>query len=79
MGRPQLHLLRESSWKGQISRSRSNRERLEGGLAMLHIYGDSMSGNCLKVKWTADYLGLDYRWIETGVLNGDTRTPAFSP
>jgi glutathione S-transferase len=46
---------------------------------MLHIYGDSMSGNCLKVKWTADYLGLDYRWIETGVLNGDTRTPAFSP
>lgn len=44
---------------------------------MLQIHGDSISGNCLKVKWTADYLGLDYRWIETGVLNGDTRTPAF--
>ncbi len=44
---------------------------------MMQIYGDSISGNCLKVKWTADYLGLAYRWIETGVLNGDTRTPAF--
>ncbi|HVY34765.1 MAG TPA: glutathione S-transferase family protein [Caulobacteraceae bacterium] len=44
---------------------------------MLQIYGDSISGNCLKVKWTADYLGLAYRWIETGVLNGDTRKPAF--
>jgi len=44
---------------------------------MMDIHGDSISGNCLKVKWTADFLGLDYRWIETGVLNGDTRTPAF--
>ena len=51
--------------------------RWEGYRAMLQIHGDSISGNCLKVKWTADYLGLDYRWIETGVLNGDTRTPAF--
>jgi glutathione S-transferase len=44
---------------------------------VLRIYGDSISGNCLKVKWTADHLGLDYDWIETGVLNGETRTPAF--
>ena len=44
---------------------------------MLRIYGDSISGNCLKVKWTADHLGLAYDWIETGVLNGETRTPAF--
>lgn len=43
----------------------------------LTIYGDSISGNCLKVKWTADRLGLAYRWIETGVLTGETRTPAF--
>ncbi len=35
---------------------------------MLQIHGDFISGNCLKVKWAADYLGLDYRWIETGVL-----------
>src|SRR6185295_19056875 len=43
----------------------------------LRIYGDSISGNCLKVKWTADHLGIPYDWIETGVLNGETRTPAF--
>jgi len=41
------------------------------------IYGDSVSGNCLKVKWTADLLGLPYEWIETSVLTGQTRTPAF--
>ena len=41
------------------------------------IYGDSISGNCLKVKWTADYLGLDYDWIETSVLASETRTPDF--
>jgi glutathione S-transferase len=43
----------------------------------LKIYGDSISGNCLKVKWTANHLGLAYDWIETGVLNGETRTPSF--
>jgi glutathione S-transferase len=43
----------------------------------MRIYGDSISGNCLKVKWTADHLGLAYNWIETGVLNGETRTPEF--
>ena len=48
-----------------------------GGLAVLTIYGDSISGNCLKVKWISDHLGLAYRWIETGVLTGETRTPEF--
>ena len=43
----------------------------------LRIYGDSISGNCLKVKWTADHLGLAYEWIETGVLTGETRTARF--
>lgn len=41
------------------------------------VYGDSISGNCLKVKWTADLLGVDYEWIETSVLTGATRTPEF--
>jgi glutathione S-transferase len=41
------------------------------------IYGDSISGNCLKVKWTLEYLDIPYRWIETGVLQGETRTPDF--
>ena len=43
----------------------------------MRVYGDSISGNCLKVKWTADYLGLPYAWIETGVLTGATRTAEF--
>jgi glutathione S-transferase len=41
------------------------------------IYGDSKSGNCLKVKWTADFLGQPYEWIETDILNGESRTPEF--
>jgi glutathione S-transferase len=44
---------------------------------MLEIYGDSISGNCLKVKWTADFLGVPYRWIETDVLKGGSRTAQF--
>ena len=44
---------------------------------MMRIYGDSISGNCLKVKWTADYLGRAYDWIETSVLKAETRNPAF--
>ena len=43
----------------------------------MDIYGDSISGNCLKVKWTADLVGQGYRWIETSVLTGETRTPAY--
>ncbi|HJV43839.1 glutathione S-transferase family protein [Caulobacter sp.] len=43
----------------------------------LRIYGDSISGNCLKVKWTAEHLGKPFEWIETSVLNAETRTPEF--
>ena len=43
----------------------------------MKIYGDSISGNCLKVKWVADLLGLSYDWIESSVLVGASRTPAF--
>lgn len=43
----------------------------------MRIFGDSISGNCLKVKWTADYLGRSYAWIETSVLKSETRTPEF--
>ena len=43
----------------------------------MKIYGDSISGNCLKVKWTADFLGLPYTWIETSILKGESRTPQF--
>jgi len=43
----------------------------------MKIYGDSKSGNCLKVKWTADFLGRTYDWIETDILQGESRTPAY--
>jgi glutathione S-transferase len=45
--------------------------------AALTIYGDSISGNCLKVKFVADRLGLSYNWVETRVLERETRTPEF--
>ena len=44
---------------------------------MLTIYGALVSGNCLKVKWTAERVGRPFRWVETSVLAGETRTPEF--
>ena len=43
----------------------------------MKIYGDSKSGNCLKVRWTAERLGLAFDWIEIDIMLGETRTPAF--
>jgi glutathione S-transferase len=43
----------------------------------LTIYGDPISGNCLKVKWVADYLGAPYRWIDVDVVKGGAKTPEF--
>ena len=34
----------------------------------LTIYGDRISGNCLKVKWVADRLGVADRGIREGIL-----------
>lgn len=44
---------------------------------MLKIYGDGKSGNCLKVRWAADYLGRPYQWIEVDILQGESRAEAF--
>ena len=38
------------------------------------IYGDLASGNCLKVKYTADHLGLPYRWAALDITKGESRT-----
>jgi glutathione S-transferase len=43
----------------------------------MKIYGDTNSGNCLKVKWVCDHLALPYTWIEVDTLKGDTRTAEF--
>jgi glutathione S-transferase len=45
--------------------------------AALTIYGDTISGNCLKVKFVADRLGIPYDWVEVSVLAKETRTPEF--
>jgi glutathione S-transferase len=44
---------------------------------MLKIYGDKKSGNCLKVLYLADYLGLPYTWIDVDIMQRETRTEAF--
>jgi glutathione S-transferase len=43
----------------------------------MKIYGDLGSGNCLKVKYTADRLGLPYTWVPINTMKGETRTPEF--
>jgi glutathione S-transferase len=41
------------------------------------IYGELMSGNCLKVRYTADYLKLPYKWVDVDIMKGESRTPEF--
>jgi glutathione S-transferase len=41
------------------------------------IYGDSISGNCMKVRFVADRLKIPYRWIEVSVVAAETRKPEF--
>lgn len=45
--------------------------------AAMTVFGDSISGNCLKVKFVAERLGIAYDWVEISVLEGQTRTPEF--
>ena len=44
---------------------------------MITIYGDPISGNCLKVKWTAERLAIPFTWIDVSVVNRETRTDRF--
>lgn len=46
-------------------------------ITRLTFYGDSKSGNCLKSKWIADLLGLEYDWVEVDVVKGETQTEDF--
>ncbi|MEM9841525.1 MAG: glutathione S-transferase family protein [Pseudomonadota bacterium] len=43
----------------------------------LTLYGDSISGNCQKPRWTADHLDIDHDWVEIDILTGGTQTEAF--
>jgi glutathione S-transferase len=46
-------------------------------MSRLKVFGDSISGNCLKVKWVCDRLGRPYDWIEIDITKGESRTPDF--
>ena len=43
----------------------------------MRIFGDLNSGNCQKVKTTADYLGVSYDWIDVDTEKGESRTTEF--
>jgi glutathione S-transferase len=43
----------------------------------MKIYGDVISGNCLKVKWTADAIGRPYTWVPVDIMKGETRTSDY--
>lgn len=43
----------------------------------MRIHGNMESGNCLKVKYLCDLLGIDYEWIEVDIFSGAARTPEF--
>lgn len=47
---------------------------MTGGLI---LYGSSFSGNCMKPKWVADYLGIAYTWKEVDLLKKETQGSAF--
>jgi glutathione S-transferase len=44
---------------------------------MIKIFGDPISGNCLKVKWTCERLGIPFTWQDVDILKSETRTPTF--
>lgn len=43
----------------------------------MQVFGDSISGNCLKVKWTADLLAIPYQWVEVDIMAGGSRTADY--
>ena len=49
----------------------------EREITKLTLYGDSISGNCQKPRWTADYLDIDHDWVEIDILNGGTQSEEF--
>lgn len=43
----------------------------------MRLYGDSLSGNCYKIKLLAAVLEIELDWIHIDILSGETRTPEF--
>lgn len=43
----------------------------------IEIYGDSISGNCYKLKLACAQLAIDYTWHEVDIMAGETRTEEY--
>lgn len=46
-------------------------------ITKLTLYGDTVSGNCLKALWAARYCGLAFDWVDVDIMKGESRTDAF--
>lgn len=46
-------------------------------MAKIRIFGDSISGNCYKLKLVCAQLGIDHDWQEIDILKGESRTGAY--
>ena len=46
-------------------------------MSAVKIYGDLASGNCLKVRYTADFLDIPYSWEARDIMKGESRTQEF--
>ncbi len=46
-------------------------------MARIRIFGDSISGNCYKLKLVCAQLGIDHDWQEVDILKGESRTEAY--
>ena len=46
-------------------------------MTKVKIYGDSISGNCYKLKLAAAQLDIEHEWHEMDILAGKTHTPEF--
>lgn len=44
---------------------------------MMTVYGDRISGNCRKITYLADYLGIEYDWCDIDIIKGESRTEEF--
>jgi glutathione S-transferase len=47
-------------------------------ISKLTLYGDSISGNCLKTKWTADYLDVSSMTGSRSASSRAARAPTLS-
>ena len=43
----------------------------------MRIFGDMNSGNCLKVVYAADFLGLAYTFVPVDIMKGEAKSPTF--